>query len=411
MAATIGLRLVLTVYGFIDHVLPHLLRSQARPYQLRLDTYLSHILLRIRFHRSHSQFLLRQFKHGIINRIRPPTSPLLQLPYEVREQIYVAVCAPDTKGRIDSAHNLLLINKQICAEARPFLENIEHTIVIGDLQRYQRDDTQFWGSPFSMHIDNQLNWHLNSLHHLVLSVAVVGIGTMTPDCFDVVISHNAKDQWRNMKRLIGIWPEIRDMPLESIRLDLRVSEYSSKWKTYRADFIRVIRNFKRTRVWAETGDGSCEVRRGNKSVLLPLVRAFNQGRRNWVKQSDVDNNLIVRYDSHMLSKSIAELKAKEQKGDVETEYAKWNIVPTDDTSRSDSAVWPEWTGKEEKYIHDKMLLRDRNGEDEFECQQCLAVFEKPGELRRHAARGRNRAQQLETSRSSKQQSPCLGCPV
>lgn len=411
MTTRIGLRLVLTVFGFLDYVLPHVLHLQTKPYQLQIGGYIDHVLLRIRYHKSYSQFLLRRLKHSIINQINPPISPFLELPFEVREQIYKAVCTIDATGSIKPAYTLLLVNKQIYTEAKPFLEDVEHKIIIGDLQKYERESIHFWGLPFTTRLDNQYNWHLDSLRHLVLAVDVVGIGTMTPDCFDVVISHNAKDQWRNMKRLIGIWPEIRDVPLETIRLDLRVSKYSSKWKTYRADFIRVIRNFKRTKVWAETGDGSCEVRKGNKSVLLPLVRAFNQGRRNWVKQSDVDNNLIVRYDSHMLSRSSAEAKAKEQKGDVETECTKWSILPTDDTSRSDSAIWPEWTGKEEKYIYDKMVLRANEGEEELECRECLAVFEKPGELRRHISRGRHRIEDLETPQSLKQQSPCLGCPV
>lgn len=190
-----------------------------------------------------------------------------------------------------------------------------------------------------------------------------------------------------MKKLIGIWPEIREIPLESVRLDLKRSKYPSGEKLYRADLIRVIRNFKRTRVWAETG--CCSDAKTNTSKLLPLVKAFNQGRRNWVQESNVDNNLIVKYDQHVLSKRAMHTDGKD-KEDFNAEQEKWSVIPKNDTSRSDNSVWPEWTGKEEKYIHDKMIPRQRDRDDEWECKECLAVFDTPGELKAHCARGRRR---------------------
>lgn len=296
---------------------------------------------------------------------------------------------PGIDGRLGGVTNVLLINKQIYQEAKPLFDGIEHMICIGDAEKHKAGSIEFMGLPRIVHVEDNIEWHMASLKSLVLQVSICGIGSMTPDVFDVHIAHNGKDQWRNLKRLIGIWPETREVPLESICLDLRLSTNRSYRKTYRADFIRIIRNFKRTKVWAETGD--CSVRKRNQSFLLPLVKAFNQGRRNWLKESDVENNLIVRYDKHMLSRNVIETTAGEDEAEkIEAECQKWSIVPTDDTSRSDNAVWPEWTGKEEKYIHDKMIPRVRESEDEYECRECLAVFDKPGELRRHVARGRQR---------------------
>ncbi|KAK5076535.1 hypothetical protein LTR64_005985 [Lithohypha guttulata] len=391
MAATLGLRWALTVYGMIDLVVPYLLGRELNARRLSFNRRVGDMLLRTRFTRSRGRFLLRRLKHGIINTVRPPKSPLLSLPYEIREQIYRAMCTSESDGRVIGLMNLLLIDKQIYLETLPIIDQIEHVIRMGDLQGYEVSDVEFMGLPKILKLEKSFDWHMASLKHLVLEVAICGIGSMTPDCFDVNISHNAKDQWRNLKRLIGIWPEIREEPLTSIRIDLRMSECSSKCKTYRADFIRVIRNFKRTKVWAETGD--CAVHRGNRSLLLPLARAFNQGRRNWVKQSNVGNNLIVNYDSQVLKNHAAEAGSEgDQAEKFKKQRAKWSVMPTADTSRSNSAVWPEWTGKEEKYIEDKMLQRTRDCDDEYECRECLAVFDKPRDLRQHIARGRQRVE-------------------
>lgn len=388
MAANMGLRYVLTLCGMVDIVVPYLCKRQVQTSRNFLGGYYTSLLLRIRFTRSRGGFLLRQLKHGIINKIRPPVSPFLELPYEVREQIYRLVCTPDQHHKVTGTLNVLLINKQIHDEAKAFFDRIPHTIQIGDITKHKANTLEFMGLPRLTNLSDTLDWHLSSLQHLVLVVSICGISTMTPDCFDVLIAHNGKEQWRNLKRLIGIWPELRTEPLSTIRLDLQPSSYNPAHKTYRADFIRVIRNFKRTRVWTETGDGDCSQRRHNTSKLLPLVRAFNQGRRNWVVESSVDNNLIVRYTTHMLSRCSVGGEEEEEK--FEEEKMRWSIVPTDDTTRSDNSVWPEWTGKEEKYIHEKMVPRVRESEAEYECRECLAVFDKPGELREHVRRTRER---------------------
>ena len=386
MATTVGLRIALTLFGMIDLVIPNLYGSKLERHQRLAKCCLSNLLIRIQLTRSKSRFLLRQLKHGVINTIRPPRSALLELPGEIRYQIWQAVCTPGVDGRLPGILNLMLINTQIHSEALPLFDQVEHTIKIGDTERYKAGSIEFMGLPRLMKIDESLTWHMASLKHLVLVVSVCGIGIMTPDCFDVLIAHNGKEQWRNLKRLIGIWPETREVPLDTVRLDLHKSGYNPKHKTYRADFIRLIRNFKRTRVWAETGD--CSKRKGNASILLPLVKAFNQGRRNWLEQSNADNNLIVRYDTHILGKGPLAAAQEDDPEKAEEERRRWSIVPTDDTSRSDSAVWPEWSGKEEKYIHDKMIPREK--ECEYECRECLAAFDKPGELRHHFVRGRAR---------------------
>lgn len=417
MAANVGLRYVLTICGMVDLVVPFLFKRRVDTTKLLLGGYYTSLLLRIRFTKSRGGFLLRRLKHGIINSIRPPISPFLELPYEVREQIYKEMCQVDHEGKATGILSLLLINKQIHEEAKPVFDQVPHTIHIGDLEKHKSGTIEYMGLPYLITINESLDWHLSSLKHLILVVSICGISTMTPDCFDVLIAHNGKEQWRNLKRLIGIWPELRTDPLTTIRLDLQPSTYNPSHKTYRADFIRVIRNFKRTRVWAETLDGDCthhtsKSAQKNASKILPLVRAFNQGRRNWVTESSVDNNLIVRYDKHILSLStpkpvsatnepmdLAEFLASEKAQDqYEKEKRRWSVIPTDDTTRSDNSVWPEWTGKEEKYIHEKMVLRQRDCDEEYECKECLAVFDRPGELKEHLRRGRERLPVLKSEK-------------
>lgn len=381
------LRLALTVYGMFDVVLPNVFLRRRRSIQLSLDNRLHSILLRIRRTSIQTHRSLTRLKHNILERFSTSRKLLLDLPYELRERIYQATCMPDADGRVGGALNVLLINRQIYHEAKPIFDKIEHRITIGDLQRHKSGSVEFIGLPRVVKMDECFVWHMSSLKHLVLEIGVCSIGSMTPDCFDIYIANNGKDQWRHLKQLIGIWPETREIPLESIRLDLKHSEYDTSKKMYRADLIRVIRNFKRTQVWAETGN--CCWRNGNKSKLLPLVRAFNQGRRNWLKESTIDNNLIVRYDKQMLPERAIETD-EEDKCKADGERQKWSIVPVNDTSRSDNSIWPEWTGKEEKYIFDKMIPRLRDREDWWECRECLSIFDTPGDLKKHTSRGRLR---------------------
>ena len=379
-----GLRLALTIYGMFEFILPNILLHHRTSIRLSIDDRLYSILFRLRRTSIQTQRSLTRLKHNILERFTTSRRPLLELPYELRERIYQTVCTPNADGRVSGALNVLLINRQIYHEAKPIFDKIEHKISIGDLQRYKTGSVEFIGLPRIVKMDECFVWHMSSLKHLVLDVSVCSIGSMTPDCFDVYIANNGKDQWRHLKQLIGIWPETREMPLETIRLNLKHSEYDTNKKMYRADLIRVIRNFKRTQVWAETGD--CSSRNGNKSKLLPLVRAFNQGRRNWLEDSTVDNNLIVRYERQMLPE-IAIEASEEDKSKADGERQRWSIVPVNDTSRSDNSIWPEWTGKEEKYIYDKMIPRLRHREDWWECQECLAAFDCPGDLRTHISRG------------------------
>jgi len=318
------------------------------------------------------------------------------MPREVRDHIYRWVHTPHIDGHPQVVLNLLLINRQIYHEVKPLVDTIEHTITIGDLERFKAGTIEYVGTPQTIRVEGRLEWHMASLKHLVLNLKICGIAGMTPDCFDVWVGHNSKEQWRSLRRLIGIWPDIRAVPLESVRLDVAISEgATTERKKYRADLIRVIRNFKRTKVWAETADGDCSTHRGNRSLLLPLVKAFNQGRRYWDTESDIDNNLIVRYDTHILStKAIVVDKDDDEKSEeekIEEVRLKWSVQPVEDTSRSDNSVWPEWTGKEEAYICEKMIRREREHDREWECGECLAVFDKPRELKAHIARGKGRA--------------------
>ncbi|KAK5092992.1 hypothetical protein LTR70_000541 [Exophiala xenobiotica] len=405
MATTNGLRLALTFCGFIQHILPQVLTQNVDNSRLVLngyltnlrlqrDNYLTKCRLRIVIAGRQGQYLLRRTKDRIINQISPPKSRLLQMPREVRDHIYRLVVTPQTDGYSPAVLHLLLTNKQICHEVKPFVDAIEHTITIGDLERFKAGTIEYMGVPKTIRVGGELDWHMASLKHLVLNLKVCGIAKMTPDCFDVSIAPNGKEQWRNLKRLIGIWPEIRHTPLESVRLDVAVSGQTTERKTYRVDLIRVIRNFKRTKVWAETADGDCSAHRGNRSLLLPLVKAFNQGRRNWDTESDIDNNLIVRYDAHILSaRAVVVDKSDDEKSEeeqVEAVRNQWSVQPVNDTSRSDNSVWPEWTGKEEVYIREKMVRREREHDRGWECHQCLAVFDRPLELKAHIARGKRR---------------------
>lgn len=401
MAHHVGLKIALTIYGLVDVVIPTLLSRQLP--DLWLNKYLGTLLLRyypatkqrydlirqLSVARSRAYVLYRDLKYKITDFVLTQRRPLLELPGELREEIYKAVCAQDDHGMIGSGVlHILLINRQIYHEAKPIFDRIEHRVQIGDLEKLHISNPRYWGYPqicIPKAPEESFTWAMSNVKHLVLEVGICGIGEMTPDRFDVILSYNAKEQWRNLKKLIGIWPEIRETPLDSVRLDLKLSQYPTGDKLYRADFIRVIRNFKRTRVWAETGH--CLDGKTNTSKLLPLVRAFNQGRRNWSKESDVDNNLIVRYDEHLLPRRAVQTDGNFRES-FEAEREKWSVIPKNDTSRSDNAFWPEWTGKEEKYIFEKMVPRQRDRDDEWECEECLAVFDKPGDLRSHWARGR-----------------------
>lgn len=407
MAITNGLRLALTFCGFIRYVLPQVLTHHVDSSKLVLtgylttlrrqhDSYLARCRTQIVITGRRGEYLLRRAKYEIINQISPPKSRLLQMPQEVRDHIYRWVHTPQIDGHPQVVLNLLLVNKQIYHEVKPLIDTIEHTITIGDLERFKAGTIEYMGTPQTIRVEGRLEWHMASLKHLVLNLKICGIAGMTPDCFDVWVGHNSKEQWRNLRRLIGIWPDIRAVPLESVRLDVAISEgATTERKKYRADLIRVIRNFKRTKVWAETADGDCSTHRGNRSLLLPLVKAFNQGRRYWDTESDIDNNLIVRYDTHILStRAIVVDKDDDEKSEeekIEEVRLKWSVQPVEDTSRSDNSVWPEWTGKEEAYICEKMIRREREHDREWVCGECLAVFDKPRELKAHIARGKGRA--------------------
>ena len=403
MATTIGLRcltLALTFCGFIQLILPHALNERVdrtkvllidhlTNLRLQRDNYLTRCRLRVFVTGRRGQYLLRLSKDYIINHISPPKSRLLRLPRELRDPIYHLLCTPRDDGSLPASLNVLLINKQIYSEAELVFNAIEHTITIGDLERFQFGTIEYMGTPRTIQIEGGLDWHMSSLKHLVLNLKVCKLSTMTLDCFDVYIAHNGKQQWRNLKRLIGIWPELRDTPLESVRIDLAMSEQAEFEKKYLADLIRVIRNFKRTKIWAETADGDCSKRGENRSVLLPLVKAFNQGRRNWDTESSADNNLLVRYDEHILSERAMDSNDEEAEERAEEVRLKWSVRPTNDTSRSANSVWPEWSGKEEQYISQKMIHRAREeGARDWECRECLAVFDKPKELKAHIARGK-----------------------
>lgn len=381
--AHLGLRFLLTAYGFFDVLLPNYVRETSISHKIH-STLLQLHLVGIKSGRR-----LVQLKQHLLDRVITPKRRLLQLPSEIRLEIWQRVCAQEENGAVLGVLNLLLINKQIHQEAWPFVQQIEHRITIGDLIKYKPHSIESLGLPQIVLVDGlHLDWCLRSLKHLVLDVRICSIGRMTPDSFDINIGHNGKHQWRCLKRLIGIWPEIRDEPLTSVRLVLGHSEQPPRDKVYRADFIRVIRNFKRTIIWAETGDCSGAK---NKSVVLPVVRAFNEGRRNWLKESNEENNLIVKYGPQFLSRSSVDGKIC-QPDEVEREIIRWSIYPSRDTSRSDNSHWPEWTGKEEKYIHDKMIQRLRDTDEEWACRQCLAVFDKRQQLRAHWDRGHQRRQ-------------------
>lgn len=399
--AELGLKIALTFFGFFNLIVPEVFTFRTR----NICTILTSICVNVRLSTDRRRWLNpARLKQRLHHAIYKPRSYLTELPYELRLQIYSEVLCPDSENKVPGALNLLLLNRQIHNEAKPIFDSIPHHIIIADKTRYAEDTVEYYGLPRVIHTStNDIDWHLTSLKQLVVEVSVVSLGTMTPDCFDVNITREGKEQWRNLKRLIGIWPETRETPLESVRLDLNVSKIqgrTSSWKLYKADFIRVIRNFKRTRVWTEAGN--CAAAKGNESVLLPLVKAFNQGRRNWVRESDEDHNLIVRYDKHMLSKAgLAAAVAEGQKqkdssdddeeGDgAEKHRLKWSVVPTDDTSRSDNSVWPKWTGKEESYIREKMIQRSRDTERDWECTVCLAAFDSPRQLKEHRRRGLSR---------------------
>ena len=319
--------------------------------------------------------------------IRPS---FLSLPAEIRIEIYERVCTPQPDGNVKGVLNILLLNKDIFNEAHPVFDRIEHVIRIGDTERPEEHSVEYLGTPYLIMTD-KLDWHLAGLKDLAFEIRLLGLGMMTPDCFDVSISHNGKQQWRNFKRLVGIWPEIREQPLRNIRLDLAVSQCPPTQKRYRADLIRIIRNFKRTKIWAETGD--CSIAKNNKSLLLPVVKAFNQARRHWVEESTPVNNLIIKYDTHILkNRSALTEQAKEDARDAFEEAKKtWSVVVVQDTSRTDNSVWPEWTGKESVYILEKMVKREKDELDvDIQCRECLAMFCRPKEMRAHIGRGQLR---------------------
>jgi len=305
-----------------------------------------------------------------------PLLTFLDLPYEVREAVYQKVCEPRWDGSVPGALNVLLLSKRIRDEAYPFFSNIPHKIILGDTT-FRSEDSAIWGMPRRVETD----WH-PSLKRLVLVVSVVNIGLMTPDTFDIYLSNNARAQWRSLKRLIGIWPETREEPLEQIMLVMQASHCADEpWRVYRADAIRLIRNFKRTGVWAETGN--CDAQE-NSSVLLPLARAFNQARRNWVEHADYGEHLFIRYD-------VQRLKKKDNhEEDQNKRYKKWDVVPINDTSRTDYYEYPERTDKEEQYVRAKLIGREKPDPYDWECSKCLAAFERRKGLREHLDRGNER---------------------
>lgn len=277
----------------------------------------------------------------------------MDLPYEIRLAIYDTVCQPDpTNGSTPGVLHLLLLNKAISKEARPYFELIPHTVILADGCELL-SDAEIWGLPRSM--PGQFH---HSIKRLVIVLSICSIGKMTVDTFDVNVPKTSRSQWYLLKKVVGLWPEIRQKPLEEIRISLRASAAPPDGETYRAQLLRYIRMYKRTNVWAESGDCG-KGKRG--SVVLPLARAFNEARRNWVEEATIDENMYVRFGEQRL-------KPEKQQHDA------WAILPLDDTSRTDKLDYPPLTWSEEEYIRAKVESKELAEEGGISCGTCLARF-------------------------------------
>jgi hypothetical protein len=304
----------------------------------------------------------------------------LDCPYEVRAKIYDLVGTPFTGSRAGVLH-ILLLNKQIASEAREVLynrpslmisglirilqifDNIPHTFVIADATCFSWDaPADFLGTPHRI----EEYRHPGSIKRLVIILSIGAIGKMAPDAFKVMISVNGKTQIEWLPELIGMWPNIRKIPLEQIRLEFQASSLPSHEVGYPANLDRLIRTFKRTRVWAETGDCSSNE---NGSFLLPLTRAFNQARRYWVKEANFKNRKVVRYDKHEL-----------EEGQHEKVQNRRKIEPSNKTST-------HYTSKVREYVKSKMVQKILDGPD-LTCEKCLAHFDDRKEYHQHLQRGK-----------------------
>jgi len=235
-------------------------------------------------------------------------------------------------------------------------DNMPYTFVIADLlpDRIRRE------------------WRLSTIKRLVIVLSICGIGEMTPGTFEVMMSETWWAQYESLSIIIGMWPDVREIPLEQIRLDFQASSLPSHKTGDRGDLIRVIKTFKRTSVWAETGDCSSDK---NGSFLLPLTRAFNQARRYWVKEADFENPLLVSYDKHEL-----------EEGQDEKARDKWKIEPSNDTSQTDNHQHRAFS-KVGNYIKSKMVQKNVDGPG-LTCEKCLAHFENRKEYCQHLQRGK-----------------------
>ena len=287
------------------------------------------------------------------------TLTLMDLPYEIRLAVYDMVCWPDPRnGSTPGVLHLLLLNKTISQEARLFVEHIPHTVILADGCQLE-SNAEIWGKPRSI----DASFH-HSIKRLVLVLSICSIGKMSRDTFDVNIPQTSRFQWRLLKSVVGIWPEVRDSPLEEVRISLRASTASADIETYRAELMRYIRTFKRTHVWAESGDCNGKSKTGGPSLLvLPLARAFNEARGNWVEGATIDDNLYVRFGEQRLEGSQNEKLCE-----------KWAIRPSDDTSRTDRMDYPPLTDFEEEYIRSKVQGRVCSEEIDLYCGTCLARF-------------------------------------
>jgi hypothetical protein len=298
-----------------------------------------------------------------IKRLTWPTKSqkltLMSLPYEIRLAIYDMICWPDpTNASTPGVLTLLLLNRKISQEARPFVEHIPHTVILADGCQLE-SNSEIWGMPRSI----DASFH-HSIKRLVLVLSVCSIGKTSRDTFDVNIPKTSRFQWRLLKSVVGIWPEVRESPLEEVRISLRASTASADIETYRAELMRYIRTFKRTHVWAESGDCKGKSRKGSRSSLvLPLARAFNEARGNWVEGATIDDNLYVRFGEQRLEGSQNEKMSEE-----------WAVQPSEDTSRTDRMEYPPLTEFEEEYIRSKVQGRVCSEEIDLCCGTCLARF-------------------------------------
>lgn len=340
----------LTLWGVVSLVVPCIVRTRFR-LECPLAWSLSGVLMRLR--------------QSGIERLSLSTKPakmgFSDLPCELRLAIYDMACWPNaTDGSTPGALHVLLLSKTISQEARPFVEGIPHTIILADGQLLDTE-AEIWGMPRSI---NQSFHH--SLKRLIIVLNICSIGKMSPDTFDVNIPKTARTQWYNLKKVVGIWPDVRETPLQEIKIVLQASTAPVDVETYRAELIRYIRNFKQTTVWAESGNCG-RPRAGSKrpSKLLPLARAFNEARKNWIEEADFDHNLLIRFGEQRVEARRVDGKSDES----------WMIRPSEDTSRTDGMEYPPLTEVEERYIKSKMERNDCMGQVGFDCEICLAHFE------------------------------------